>query len=76
MPRAEHRLRPRRALLGIVRCWRVAARMARLMIGLPDYAHYLAHMRRQHPERTPLDREAFFRERMDARYARGRSRCC
>jgi uncharacterized short protein YbdD (DUF466 family) len=50
--------------------------MARLMVGVPDYDQYLAHLRRHHPEAVALDREAFFRERMEARYGRGRSRCC
>ena len=56
--------------------WTLAARTARLSIGLPDYDAYVAHVRTRHPERTPMDREAFFRERMQARYGRGRSRCC
>jgi uncharacterized short protein YbdD (DUF466 family) len=29
-----------------------------------------------HPDREPLDREAFFADRMQARYGRGASRCC
>jgi uncharacterized short protein YbdD (DUF466 family) len=49
---------------------------ARLAIGVPDYMTYREHMRTRHPDRVPLDREAFFRDRMDARYGRGRSRCC
>ena len=58
------------------RAWRLAARTARLAIGLPDYDAYLAHMRECHPERTPLDRTAFVADRLDARYRKGRSRCC
>lgn len=56
--------------------WRYVARLARAMIGLPDYDTYVAHVRAHHPDRTPMDRESFFRERMEARYGRGRSRCC
>ena len=56
--------------------WGYAARTARAAIGLPDYATYVAHMRTHHPDRPPMDRDAFFRERMEARYGRGRSRCC
>lgn len=52
------------------------ARTARLAIGLPDYAGYVEHLRRAHPGTPPMSAEAFARERMEARYGRGRSRCC
>jgi uncharacterized short protein YbdD (DUF466 family) len=58
------------------RVWRWAARTARLAVGVPDYEAYVAHLRACHPERTPMDRAAFFAERLQARYGRGRSRCC
>ena len=58
------------------RGWRLATRMARLAIGLPDYDAYLAHMRDCHPEHAPMDRTTFFAERLNARYGKGRSRCC
>lgn len=66
----------RRLLLAVGRGWRVAVRGARLAVGIPDYDAYVEHMRCLHPGRTPMHRTAFFRERMDARYGRGRSRCC
>jgi len=51
--------------------------MARLMVGQPSYDAYLAHMAQHHPERTPMDRIAFFREREQARYGgKGGGRCC
>ena len=56
--------------------WSAARQTARLAIGLPDYAAYVEHMRAQHPDATPMTREAFAIERMHARYAPGRSRCC
>ena len=56
--------------------WRYAARMARAAIGLPDYDTYVSHVRAHHPDQVPMDRDTFFRERMAARYGRGRSRCC
>ena len=56
--------------------WRWLARTARLAVGLPDYDAYVAHLRRMHPDRVPMSREAFAIERMEARYGRGRSRCC
>jgi uncharacterized short protein YbdD (DUF466 family) len=58
------------------RGWCVAARTARLAIGIPDYEAYVAHVRAQHPGMRPMDRGAFFAERMQARYGRGRTRCC
>lgn len=66
----------RRARALLSRCWRVAARTARLAIGIPDYDGYVAHVRRHHPAREPMDRRSFFHERMQARYGKGRSRCC
>lgn len=55
--------------------WRNATQAARLAVGIPDYEAYAAHMRSHH-QREPMDRETFFRERMTARYGKGRSRCC
>jgi uncharacterized short protein YbdD (DUF466 family) len=48
----------------------------RLMIGLPNYDTYLSHMKLTHPDRIPMSYEAFFRERQEARYGRGKGRCC
>jgi uncharacterized short protein YbdD (DUF466 family) len=48
----------------------------RLMVGLPEYDTYLAHMEREHPDKTPMTYEAFFRERQEARYGSGRSGGC
>lgn len=56
--------------------WALVVQTARLIVGVPDYETYLAHMRRTHPQATPMTREAFFEERMRARYGRGASRCC
>jgi uncharacterized short protein YbdD (DUF466 family) len=50
---------------------------ARLMIGLPDYDRYCAHIRQRHPDREPMSRTAFFRNRQLHRYAgRGGGKCC
>jgi len=58
--------------------WRFARDAAAQLVGMPSYDDYLAHMRSHHPGREPMSREAFFRERLDARYGgKGRiSRCC
>ena len=58
------------------RLWRTGSQTARLAIGIPDYDNYVDHIRRHHPGREPMDRDAFFHERMLARYGKGRSRCC
>ncbi|HRL22161.1 YbdD/YjiX family protein [Alcaligenes sp. SDU_A2] len=56
---------------------RYLATTLRLMVGVPDYETYLEHMRRNHPDQTPMDYSAFFRERQQARYGgRGRIGCC
>jgi uncharacterized short protein YbdD (DUF466 family) len=48
----------------------------RLMIGLPDYPTYVAHMAQQHPDREPMTYEEFFRERQEARYGGKLGKCC
>lgn len=65
-----------RLVTGLASAWRISVRTARLAIGIPDYDRYVAHVRRHHPGREPMGRNAFFHERMQARYGRGRSRCC
>ncbi|WP_123768656.1 YbdD/YjiX family protein [Vulcaniibacterium tengchongense] len=66
----------RLALDLLARWWRASCQTARLAIGIPDYDVYVEHVRRTHPGLAPMSREEFFRERMDARYGKGRSRCC
>lgn len=61
------------------RAGRYMAQSLRLMVGLPDYGGYVAHMQATHPDRAPMSYEEFFRERQAARYggAGGKmSRCC
>ncbi|AVA37518.1 YbdD/YjiX family protein [Cupriavidus metallidurans] len=48
----------------------------RLMVGLPDYQTYVAHMESTHPDRKPMTYEEFFRERQEARYGGGQGKCC
>lgn len=68
---------PGRALLdALMRAWRHARDTARLAIGIGDYEAYAAHTRAHHPGCEPMDRDAYFRDRLAARYGRGRSRCC
>ena len=58
------------------RAGRNLAQSLRLMVGVPDYETYVAHVRRLHPDREPMSYEAFFRERQQARYGGGGGRCC
>ena len=61
-------------------CRRRLREGARLMIGVPDYDTYVAHMRDSHPGRPVMTYAEFFRERQSARYGEGTStrgfRCC
>ena len=66
--------------MGVARLGRVltlARDTARLMIGLPSYDAYRAHMAERHPERAPMSEAEFFRERQEARFgAKGGGKCC
>ena len=46
------------------------------ILGVPDYAHYVAHMQEHHPGEPVLSRDEFMRERLAARYERPGARCC
>jgi uncharacterized short protein YbdD (DUF466 family) len=54
---------------------RVAA-VIRRIIGVPDYAAYVAHLRDHHPDQEPLSERDFHRERQSARYSQPGNRCC
>jgi len=64
----------------ICACWpevlRRTAETARLMLGVPDYEAYVAHVAALHPDAPALSREAFFRDRLAVRYRNGGLRCC
>lgn len=50
--------------------------MLRRVVGMPDYAGYLAHLRTVHPERVaPTERE-YFADYLKRRYEGGATRCC
>lgn len=52
-------------------------RMARLMVGLPDYDAYLHHRAAHHPGEPVMDRVTFFRDRQEARYGgKNGGKCC
>ncbi|NUO37505.1 MAG: YbdD/YjiX family protein [Gemmatimonadaceae bacterium] len=48
----------------------------RRVLGAPDYAAYVEHVHRVHPDRTPLTADAFARDALARRYDRPGSRCC
>jgi uncharacterized short protein YbdD (DUF466 family) len=48
----------------------------RLMVGVPEYNAYVAHMTNAHPGQPVMSYEKFFRERQEARYGGKVSRCC
>lgn len=56
---------------------RMLRNMLRLMVGQPPYEAYLAHMAQHHPEKTPMTRVEFFRNREQARFGgAGGGKCC
>lgn len=59
-----------------LRGWARIAATIRTIIGAPDYAAYLAHVRAHHPEREPMGEREFVAERLNARYEKPGSRCC
>lgn len=67
-----------RPLSGFRQWLSVLVQGGRQVCGIPDYQAYLAHQHRHHPEQPLLSYEAFFRERIDARYGgrNGKMRCC
>lgn len=46
------------------------------IIGAPDYEGYVRHQQQCHPDRTPLPRDEFVRQRLEDRYSRPGARCC
>jgi uncharacterized short protein YbdD (DUF466 family) len=63
--------------IDLVQVGRRLTEAADLMVGVPDYDAYRAHVAANHPDAMAMSREAFFRDRQAARYgAGGRFRCC
>lgn len=65
------------ARLRIVWRWLVAG--ARMLVGVPSYDAYLAHMAAHHPHEAPMNYTEFFRNRQNARFGvggKGGFRCC
>jgi uncharacterized short protein YbdD (DUF466 family) len=47
-----------------------------IVIGVPRYDVYRAHLARHHPELDPMSREEFERVRMEERYSKPGAKCC
>lgn len=60
----------------IIRAGSYLGQSMRLMIGVPEYDVYVAHMKEAHPDKAIMSYETFFRERQEARYGGKISRCC
>jgi len=56
--------------------WQRAVQGARLMVGVPDYDAYVAHLREHHPDVRPLTRGDFFRAAQKARFGGRQGKCC
>ena len=65
-------------LSNLAQAGRYLGQSLRLMVGLPEYDTYLAHMELTHPDQRPMSYEEFFKERQEARYggAGKRGGCC
>ena len=56
---------------------RLLRQTARLMVGVPEYDTYVAHLRRHHPDRPVMTYREFFNDRQRARFGgNGRVGCC
>lgn len=55
---------------------RRVAKVIRTIIGAPDYDRYVAHVKKCHPDRTPMTRDEFSKSRLEARYNQPGNRCC
>ncbi|MDQ6770508.1 MAG: YbdD/YjiX family protein [Gemmatimonadota bacterium] len=53
-----------------------SASFVRAMLGVPDYARYLAHMREAHPGDRVMTETEFNHSRMNDRYNQPGSKCC
>ena len=52
----------------IATLWQNLQTSFRLMVGVPDYENYLAHMKQHHPDLEPMDAKTFYRHCIDSRY--------
>ena len=60
----------------ITKVYNQVSQSLRLMVGVPEYSQYVAHMKTVHPDRTIMTEVQFYRERQEARYGGKVSRSC
>lgn len=63
----------------MISMWRYRKQFISLLVGVPSYEKYVAHMKQKHPNEIVLSRKQFFAEAQEARFnAKGGkvSRCC
>lgn len=60
---------------GFMKFLQAAWGLLRALLGDDAYERYLEHVRRRHPGRAPLGREAFYQAELDRRWS-GINRCC
>ncbi len=48
--------------------WQRLKATARLMVGVPDYAYYVAHMQEKHPGHAIMDEATFHQRAIESRY--------
>jgi uncharacterized short protein YbdD (DUF466 family) len=46
------------------------------LFGMPDYARYVEHQHRCHPEAPVLSEREFVQSELERKYAGGGARCC
>jgi uncharacterized short protein YbdD (DUF466 family) len=56
--------------------WRNLWRALRSITGDDAYDRYAEHVRREHPERIPMDRRAFYLAQQQRRFDDGPTGCC
>ncbi|ENQ3106823.1 Uncharacterized short protein YbdD, DUF466 family [Bacillus sp. 491mf] len=63
----------------IISMWKYRKQFISLLVGVPSYEKYVAHMKQHHPNERILSQKQFFAEAQEARFnAKGGkiSRCC
>ena len=64
------------ALAGLLRMTGYVGQSLRLMVGVPEYSTYVAHMHSKHPDKPPMSYQEFFQECQATRYDGRVGRCC
>jgi uncharacterized short protein YbdD (DUF466 family) len=63
-------------LAGVGAAMKRVAAVVRRIVGVPDYAVYVAHVTECHAGVVPMSREEFEKARMEDKYNRPGQRCC